>query len=368
MLSSTQNIGGVQNMCQKHYTIDRQKGEHLNLEDRFVIAHLYNQQDKNYSEIAREINSHRTTISREIKKGLTTFKNSDWSDRKVYVPELAQETYDTNATAKGPKLKIGKDFDVAEYIETKIKEKYSPEVIAHKISKNDKFKINIHWKTIYNYIDKGVLLVDRDDLVYGEYKKRKDKKKESKRTKNYKVNRTIRDRPEAADNRVEIGHWEMDLVEGKKGKGEPFLLVLSERAARKEIIELIPDKTTKSVTQGLDRIERRFGVVNFRKIFKTITTDNGSEFKDYEGVEQSFTESSIPRTSQYYCDAYCSWQRGTNENINKMIRRFLPKGSSFKGLTRNAVKRIQKFINNYPRKIFNFKTANEIFKRRTCQT
>lgn len=351
-------------MCQKYYNTDREKGEHLNLEDRFVIAHLYNKQDKNYSEIASELNCHRTTISREIKKGLTTFKNSDWSDREVYVPELAQETYENNSTSKGPKLKIGKDFAVADYIEENIKKNYSPEVIAHWINENDDFEINIHWKTIYNYIDKGVLLVERDDLVYGEYKKRKGKKKESKRTKKHKENRTIRDRPEAAKERSEIGHWEMDLVEGKKGKGEPFLLVLSERATRQEVIEKIPDKTQESVIKGLDRIERRNGVVNFRNTFKTIITDNGTEFKDYEGIEESFTGSSIPRTKQFYCDAYSSWQRGTNENINRMIRRFLPKGTSFKGLTRNAVKRIQKFINTYPRKMFSFKTSNELFEKK----
>lgn len=355
-------------MCQVNYNTDREIGEHLNIEDRFVIAHLYNKQDKNYSEIAHELNCHRTTISREIKKGLTTFKNSDWSDRDVYVPELGQETYDNNATSKGPKLKIGRNFDVADYIEEKIKENYSPEVISHWISKNEEFDINLHWKTIYNYIDKGVLLVERDDLVYGEYKKRKSKKKESKITKNYKKNRTIRDRPEAADERSEIGHWEMDLVEGKKGKEEPFLLVLSERATRQEVIEKIPNKTQESVIKGLDRIERRKGVVNFRNIFKTITTDNGSEFKNYEGIEESYTGSSIPRTKQFYCDAYSSWQRGTNENINKMIRRFFPKGTSFKGLTRKAVKRIQKFINTYPRKMFNFKSSNDLFKRRICYT
>jgi len=355
-------------MCQSNYNTDRQKGEHLNLEEKYIIAHLYNKQDKNYSEIAREIKCHRTTISREIKRGLVKLKNSDWTYRKEYVPGLSQKIYDLNATSKGPKLKIGKHTKLAKYIEEKIKGNYSPEVISNKIDESDQFEINIHWKTIYNYIDKGVLLVDREDLVYGEYKKKKARKKESRLTTKQKKDRTIRDRPKACDKRSEIGHWEMDLVEGKKGKKDPFLLVLSERATRKEIIELIPDKTKGSVIKGLDRIERRFGVVNFRKTFKTITTDNGSEFKDYKGIERSFTKSSITRTKQYYCDAYSSWQRGTNENINKMIRRFLPKGTSFKWLTKRVVKEIQGFINTYPRKMFNFKTANYYFENQVCPT
>lgn len=353
-------------MCQSNYNTDRKKGEHLKQKERYEIALMYNKQGKNYTEISQIIGCHRTTISREIKRGLVQLKNSDWSTREEYVPELAQKIYDLNATLKGPKLKIGKNTALAKFIEEKIEENYSPEVISYLIEQNDQFKIKLHWKTIYNYIDKGVLLIDRDDLVYGEYKKKKTRKKESRLTTKQKEGRTIRDRPEACDKRTEIGHWEMDLVEGRKGKGDPFLLVLSERATRKEIIELIPDKTQESVIKGLDRIERRYGVINFRETFKTITTDNGSEFKDYEGIERSYTKSSIPRTKQYYCDAYSSWQRGTNENINKMIRRFLPKGISFKELTRKAVKMIQEFINTYPRKIFDFKTANYYFENEVC--
>lgn len=275
----------------------------------------------------------------------------------------AQEVYDQNGTAKGAKIKIGKDHKLAEFIEEKIKKKYSPEVIADMIEKNEDFKIKLHWKTIYNYIDKGILFVSRDELTYGNYKKsKKTRKKEKESTKKRKEGRKISDRPKEADERAEIGHWEMDLVEGKKGKEEPFLLVLTERYSRKEIIELIPNKTQEAVINGLNRIERRIGVINFRELFKTITTDNGKEFYNYEGIETSFTGSNIPRTKQYYADAYCSWQRGSNENLNKMIRRFLPKGTSFKDLSSKEVKRIEKWMNSYPRKMFDFKTSNEVFE------
>lgn len=355
-------------MCQSNYNTDRKKGEHLKLKERYEIALLYNKQNKNYTEIAGIIGCDRTTIGREIKKGLVKLKNSDWTYRDEYVPELGQRIYDLNATLKGPKLKIGKNIELAKFIERKVRRNYSPEVISYMISKSERFEINIHWRTIYNYIDKGVLLIDREDLICGEYKKKKSRRKESRLTTKQKKDRTIRDRPEACDKREEIGHWEMDLVEGKKGKGEPFLLVLSERVTREEIIELIPDKTKGSVIRGLDRIERRYGVLSFRERFKTITTDNGSEFKDYESIEQSYTKSNIPRTKQYYCDAYSSWQRGTNENINKMIRRFLPKGTSFKKLKRKTVKEIQEFINTYPRKMFDFKTANYYFENEVCPT
>ena len=144
-------------MCQSNYNTDHKKGEHLKLKERYEIAILYNRQDKNYTEIAQLIGCHRTTIRREIKRSLVTLRNSDWSTREDYVPQLAQRIHDLNATLKGPKLKIGKNTALAKFIEEKIEENYSPEVISYLIEQNDQFKVSLHWKTIYNYIDKGVL-------------------------------------------------------------------------------------------------------------------------------------------------------------------------------------------------------------------
>ena len=152
----------------------------------------------------------------------------------------------------------------------------------------------------------------------------------------------------------------MDLVEGTKNNKGKVLLVLSDRMFRRVIIELLPNKKQESVINALNRIERRFSVKGFREEFKSITTDNGREFLDFKGIEKSYTGSKIKRTSQYFATAYCSWQRGTNENINKMIRRFLPKGTSFDNLTNKEVKEIEKYINTYPRKMFKFKSAKEM--------
>lgn len=352
-------------MCQNNYNTVSSKHEHLTYDDRKLIAHLYNIQNKNFTEIANELNFHRTSISREIKKGLFEHKRGLGQENVMYYDyDIAQRQVDNNATAKGPDLKIDKNHKLANFIEEKIEDKYSPEVIAEKIKKSDKFKMSISYKTIYNYIDKGVLFIDRDDLVYGNYRKKKQTKvKESVKSKRHKKGRTIRDRPEEADNRSEIGHFEMDLVEGQKGKEDPFLLVLTDRKTRKEIIEKIPAKTKKAVITGLNRIERRLGVVNFRDTFKTITVDNGREFYDYEAIEESYTKSNIKRTKIYYCDAYCSWQRGSNENANRFIRRFLPKGTSFQEVSKSLVKKIQEFINTYPRKMFGFKTSNQLYKQ-----
>lgn len=351
-------------MYQENYNTNKKEFKQLTYKDRVKIETLYNNQHLNYTEIGDILGKHRTTISREIKLGLIELETSYLPVWK-YCAEVAQRKNEENETAKGTNLKIGTDMKLARFIETQIKEeKTSPEVIAYKI-KQFKFSMTLCYKTIYNYIDKEIIEVKRKDLVYGKYKKKADKepKEESDVIKSNKEGKTIHDRPEEVKTREEIGHWEMDLVEGLKGKKEPYLLVLSERKTRKEIIELIENKTARSVSKALDRIEREVGVVKFREIFKTITTDNGTEFRNWESIEKSYTGSKKARTKQYYADAYSSWQRGTNENINKMIRRFLPKGTSFKGLKQEDVKRIEKWINNYPRKILKFKTSEEYYQK-----
>lgn len=348
-------------MCQENYNTNKREFKQLTYKDRIKIETLYNDEHLNYTQIGKILGKHRTTISRDIKLGLIELETSYLPVWK-YCAEVAQRKNEENETAKGTNLKIGRDMKLANFIEKEIKEeKSSPEVIEYKIKQSD-FSTTLCFKTIYNYIDKEILEVKRKDLVYGNYtKKDNNKKEESDKIKPNKEGRTIHDRPEEIKTREEVGHWEMDLVEGLKGQKEPYLLVLSERKTRKEIIELIPNKSANSVGKALDRIERELGVVKFREIFKTITTDNGAEFRNWEIIEKSYTGSKKARTSQYYADAYCSWQRGTNENINKMIRRFLPKGTSFKGLTKEDIKRIEKWINNYPRKILNFKTSEQYY-------
>lgn len=352
-------------MNPKDYIIKKRKFKQISYEDRIKIEHLYNKQRKSYKEIGEELGKHRTNIYREVQKGLVELKNSDLSVRIEYCAIIAQNTKDKNSELKGPSLKIANDYKLSEYIKNRIEDKYSPEVIAELIKKTNEFKINISFKTIYNYLEKGILMVDINDLTYGKYRKKKgENKTDSNSRLKLKEGRTIRDRPLEVDSREELGHWEMDLVEGKKNDGGKVLLVLTERCSRKEIIELLSNKTQNSVIKALNKIERKEGVKNFRKKFKTITTDNGSEFLNYEGIESSYCKSNIKRTNQYFADAYSSWQRGSNENQNKMIRRFLKKGSSFKDLTNAEVKTIENWMNNYPRKMFGFESPNKVYEEK----
>ncbi len=116
-----------------------------------------------------------------------------------------------------------------------------------------------------------------------------------------------------------------------------------------------------AVVEALDRLERKWGDM-FSTVFKTITVDNGSEFSDCEGIERSAREEGKKRTKAYYCHPYSSYERGSNENTNKLIRRHIPKGTNFDDKTDDEVQNIEKWVNEYPRKIHGYQSAGELFE------
>ena len=136
-----------------------------------------------------------------------------------------------------------------------------------------------------------------------------------------------------------------------------------DRKLRKTLIFKLPDQTQESVIKALDKIERKIGRVKFAETFKTITVDNGSEFLNHKEMERSLKSITKKRTQIYYCHPYSSWERGTNEQTNGMIRRFIPKGSLITTILKKEIKEIQDWINNYPRRIFEGKSANEKEKK-----
>ena len=170
---------------------------------------------------------------------------------------------------------------------------------------------------------------------------------------------SIEQRPEEINSRETFGHWEMDTVQGIQ-KSRPRLLVLTERLSRHEIMIPIKTNTTESVVKALNTLERKYGAL-FYKVFQSITVDNGPEFADCAGMEKACRRKGA-RTTVYYCHPYSSWERGSNERQNGMIRRKHPKGTDFATIPASTLKKTEEWINNYPRKIFNFHTAAEVFE------
>lgn len=335
--------------------------KHLSQNDRIKMETMLNSGHK-VVEVAEYLHVHRSTIYREIKRGEYTHRNSDYTEETRYSSDLGQKNHDWNAQGKGRNIKIGNDRPLAEYIEGKIiEDKYSPEAALAAAAENGiEFTTSISVRTLYRYIDKGIFLklTNKDLPVKGKRKKHNKRVKVQKRA---SAGESIENRPDEVKDREIFGHWEMDTVKGKQGVTKSCMLVLTERKTRDEIIVKLPDQKAASVVEAIDRLERKWGDM-FTKVFRSITVDNGVEFSDYEGLERSVLHEGEKRTFAFYCHPYSSWERGSNENNNRLIRRHIPKGEDFDEKQDRDIEYIENWINNYPRGIFGFKTSAQLFE------
>lgn len=341
-------------------TTRSRKGKHLTERERYQIEILLKEK-MSPIEIAKRLGRHRRTIEREIPRGTVRLLRSDLTYKEEYCADVGQDEYLKNAQNKGPALKIGHDHKLARYIEDRIiKDKYAPDAVIGEIKEKDlKFEVSICTKTLYNYIDNEIFVnITNKDLPVKKNKAKGTYRKVKIAHKNLKGT-SIEERPESIDNREEYGHWEMDCVVGKQGGSGAVLLVLSERKSRQEIIYKMADKTQGSVQMQLDKLEKRYGKQFYEK-FKSLTLDNGPEFLDFKALERSAIKPDYQRTKIYYAHPYSSWERGTNENSNKLIRRFIPKGTDIGNISLKEIQRIEHWMNHYPRRIFGYKSAMDM--------
>ena len=337
----------------------RRRYRHLTKSDRLVIDTML-RDGKKKKEIAERIGVSERTIYREVKRGRYIHRNSDWTEEERYSPDIAHQKYRENLKAKGPDLKIGNDQELADYIEGRIaNDGYSPEAVLGEIKqKGMDFKTTISKTTLYRYIDIGLFLsvTNKDLPVKGRRKKKHKKVRKQARA---SAGDSIEKRPEEVESREEFGHWEMDTVVGKRGKSKNSLLVLTERKTRQEILVKLAEHTMEQVCRALDSLERKWANL-FSAVFKTITVDNGSEFSDCAGMEKSATGEGN-RTKVYYCHPYSSYERGSNEVQNRMVRRKIPKGTNFDDKTEEEIQGVEDWINNYPRRMFGYQSAQMLF-------
>jgi IS30 family transposase len=290
-----------------------------------------------------------TTIEREVKLGLVELKHylSD-SPKTVYSAVIAQNRRDERSSNKGKGLKVGSNIVYLQRLEELIKQKYSPYAALQYMRNNgENHGVDICEKTVYNYIEAGHFLgLTNKDLPM---KTRKKGKYRRVRTAyNNGKGTSISERPEIVDKRQEKGHWEIDLVVGKRGTS-CVCLTLDERVTRKKIVIKLADKSQKSVIGALKKMRKKYR-------FKTITADNGGEFLDFESIEKWL------KCRMYYAHPFSSWERGTNENGNRMLRRFYPKGTDFSEISQDEIDRVTDWINNYPRKILGGMSASMAFQ------
>ena len=207
-------------------------------------------------------------------------------------------------------------------------------------------------KTLYNYVDLGLLPIKNIDLP--EKLRRSTKAKKARENRKI-LGRSIEDRPEIVELRTEFGHWEIDTVIGKKDENEPCVLTLVERMTRMCIWVKARNHTAKAISEALQQVISSFGEQR-DQVFKTITGDNGSEFAGLSLLENGTLK-------VYFTHPYSSCEKGTNECHNRMLRRFIPKGKSISDYTADEICFFADCINGLPRKILGYATPEELFER-----
>lgn len=337
---------------------------HLTEKDRTSIQALIEQKDENgkrlfnNSYIAKYIGVNRSTISREL-KNRKTYRFMVKSGRTIEKPYNAVDAHNNYLFKRGlskGEYKLRKYSKMAKYIEDKIKiDKWAPDVIVGYMKTHNYFikdgfsKISV--PTIYNAIRYGIINIKLEDTRRMKYKQEYNYQDKSSLPAS-KIPYSIENRPEQINNRSTFGHFEIDTVIGtNRGKHE-CLLTFTERKTKFEIIFKISSKTSENVVNKVNQI-KLFMNKHYNKIFKSFSTDNGTEFSDFLGIIKD------TKTQIYFCHPYCSGEKGTNEKQNSMIRYFIPKKTLIENYTYEDINKIADWMNNYPRKSLNYKTPLE---------
>lgn len=333
---------------------ESRKNKHLNFKERMTIEIRLKDGFSVYK-IAKELERSINTITNEIRRGTTTqIRQGKYIE--IYLADTGEAVYTKNRLNSRRAFKMLDCSEFISYTVDKIKnDSWSPDACVGEAIANGRFDRSqmVCTKTLYNYIDLGLLDIKNTDLPI---KLRRNTK--STRIKRHKKNlgTSIAERPIHINNRNEFGHWEIDTVIGEKSKNDNVLLTILERKTRYAIVLDIVSKTTNAVTDALNRVRSLFGE-QFSKVFKTITCDNGSEFADLSTIE------SETDTKVYFTHPYSSFEKGTNERHNGLIRRFIPKGKRISDYSSDDIAFIEEWMNTLPRRILNYKTPEELFER-----
>lgn len=356
-------------MSKKDNTVktDKNQYHHLKKEDRIKIEFMINEKDENgkrlYSntDIAKKIGVHKSTISRELKRIKSKISVITGKIKNLpYSAYRAQNDYEFKRGLSKANYILDKYPKMRKYIEDKIlNEKWAPDVIVGVMNKEKKYLedgfTSISVPTIYNAIRYGIIKVKITDMrrmtKFEKHTKDVQKKEVPENKRKYSIER----RPESINNRLEFGHFELDTVIGSSKGIHSCLLTMTERKTRFEIALKIESKSSEAVVKKVEQL-KVYLRKNFSKIIKSLTTDNGSEFSDFLGIISN-TDTKI-----YFCHPYASCEKGTNERHNGILRYFIPKGTNIDDYSYEYINSSVNWMNNYPRKILDYKTPIEALK------
>lgn len=306
----------------------------LTREQRYQIRAL-REVGETQSRIAEIVGVHKSTISREIARN---------SGERGYYPKQAHTFYEMRKLGKYRGLFVAADWSLVDLL---LEQQWSPEQISLWLKSEG--LLSISHETIYQYIL-------RDKSMGGDlYTNLRERKKTRKRYGGGKDRRgeipnkvLIDERSEEASNRSRPGaDWEADLIIGAKNK--QAIVTLVDRCTRYTFMAKIPFKTAENTTDAICKL-----LSSVKAIFKTCTFDNGREFNRHEEIAERLGG------DMYFAHPYHSWERGTNENTNGLIRQYFPKNRDFRTITQREITDVQDKLNNRPRKCLGMKTPNQL--------
>lgn len=317
---------------------------HFSQNDRFLIDTMYNAEHKSIREIARILGKNPSSVSREIKRNKVLgdyvyliadnkAKERQWHCHAFYIEKYKEFTrlfkkyYDKRYCGVYETLHVLK--------EKYQKLKFPSEHQIFRWLKSDRWTISRKDRLRHQYQHPKKRTVG----VFGEIKRH--------------FVRPIWSRPKYISLRQEIGHWEGDLIVGVKAKGHKNILTLNDITSRKLYAVFVPDKNPFTINRTIEKM-----IIENQLPFNSLTLDNGLEFQAI-GSLAKFMDFPV-----YICEPYASYQRGSNENLNGMIRRFWRKGTDFNNITEEELQEVVSKINNMRRKMFNWKSANDIWEEK----
>jgi IS30 family transposase len=304
--------------------------------ERYMLARL-RRQGLTQAEIARSLGRHRSTVCREVRR------NSTRADGRYRASTAQERTNGRRSRSRRNRRFSAEDLALVDEL---LCRQWSPEQVAGHLRRTGRLLIS--HETIYRHVwrDKreGGLLYRH---LRGARKRRRKRYGAYDSRGRLAGKRMISERPPEVEARESVGHWEADTVLGAGSKD--CVATLVERKTGLVLIGKLADRTARALSRRLTRLIRGAGHV------ETVTADNGTEFHGYERVER------LTGAAFYFARPYHSWERGSNENANGLVRQYLPKGVSMAGLTQHQCNAIARRLNTRPRKRLGFRTPLECF-------
>ncbi len=334
-----------------NYTTERKKGQHLNFEERVLIETRL-KDGWNPNQISREIGCCYNAVKKEIGRGTVLLYNGKV---KRYKARAGQAVYEMNRRNSLKPYKLMECKRFIQYVEQHVEDDgWSLDACFGKALESGEFNRDevVCTKTLYNYIDNGLLKIHNIDLPEKVSRQKHHKRcTENKR----KLGDSIEERPQSVENREEFGHWEADSVLGKQGADEAAVVTLVERKTRNCIWLRVPNHTAEALMEALKEAFKPYSD-KLTEVFKTITADNGSEFTLLNDLKEQ-------GLGVFFTHPYSSYEKGTNECHNRMLRRFIPKGKSISEYSRDDLNYFADKINGLPRKLLDYATPDELFEQ-----